>query len=133
MNAIYSINAASGTTQGALAQKWAQGATGLCAGYTSLVPAQIGGKLILFAFNKTTQQLDAYTLTGSDPWVTQTPCKANLTGGPWDTLNSFVLGNVRYLLTYRADSGGVVFFDVARELNLTPAVIFFGSHTTPSE
>jgi len=133
MNAIYSITAASGTTQGALAQKWAQGATGFSAGYTSLVPAQIGGKLILFAFNKTTQQLDAYTLTGSDPWVTQTPCKANLTGGPWDTLNSFVLGNVRYLLTYRADTGGFGFYAVAEDLTVAPPYIFSASHTTPSK
>jgi len=63
MNAIYSIAAGSGTTQGALTPKWAQGATGLLAGYTSLVTVQIGGKLILFAFNKTTQQLDAYILS----------------------------------------------------------------------
>src|SRR5258708_29500062 len=110
MNAIYSITAASGTTRGALTQEWAQGATGRYAGYTSLVPVQIGGKLILFAFNKTTQQLDAYTITGSDPWVKQTPCKANLTGGPWDTLNGFVLGNVRYLLTYRPATGGIWVF-----------------------
>ena len=112
MNAIYSITAASGSTQGALKQQWAQGGTGLAAGYTSLVPVEIGGRRILFAFNKTTQQLDAYILSGSDPWVQQTTCKANLIGGPWDTVKSFVLGNVQYLLTYRADTGGFGFFEV---------------------
>jgi len=133
MNAIYSITAASGSTQGALKQQWAQGGTGLAAGYTSLVPVEIGGRRILFAFNKTTQQLDAYILSGSDPWVQQTTCKANLIGGPWDTIKSFVLGNVEYLLAYRADTGGFGFFAVADDLTVSPPYIFAGSHTTPAD
>jgi hypothetical protein len=134
MNSIYSITAASGTTPGGLTQQWAQGATGLAAGYTSLVPVQIGGRLILFAFNKSTQPqaLDAYVLTGSDPWVQQTPCQADLSGGPWDSLNAFVLGNVTYLVTYRADTGGFGFFAVADDLSVSPPYIFSASHTTPS-
>jgi hypothetical protein len=134
MNAIYSITAPSGSTQGALNRRqWPQGDTALSSGYTSMVPVQINGKLFLFAFNKATQQLDAYILSGSDPWVQQTSCKVNLPHGPWDTLNSFVLGNVSYLLTYRADTGGFGFFAVASDLTVSPPYIFVPSHSTPSK
>lgn len=134
MNSIYSIKAASGTTPGALTQQWTQGASGLAAGYTSLVPVQLGGGLILFAFNKSTQPqaLDAYVLTGGDPWVQQMPCQANLSGGPWDSLHAFVLGNVTYLVTYRADTGGFGFFALAENLSVSAPYIFSASHTTPS-
>lgn len=132
MNAIYSIAAETGSPQVALKQEWTQGDTGLSVGYTSLVPVQIGGKLVLFAFNKATQQLDAYILSASDPWIQQTAYKANLSDGPWDTLNSFVLGNVQYLLTYRADTGGFGFFAVADDLTVSRPYIFSASHTTPS-
>jgi hypothetical protein len=132
MNAIYSITGASGSTPAALNQQWNQGATGLSAGYTSLVPVQMGGNLVLFAFNKATQQLDAYILSGGAQWVQQTTCKANLSGGPWDTLSVFVLGNLQYLLTYRADTGGFGFFAVAADLTVSPPYIFTSSHTTPS-
>jgi hypothetical protein len=134
MNSIYSITAAPGTTPGALTQQWTQGASGLAAGYTSLVQVQIGGQQILFAFNKSTkpQALDAYVLKDSDPWVQQSPCQAILSGGPWDTLNAFVLGNVTYLVTYRADTGGFGFFSVADDLTISPPYIFSASHTTPS-
>jgi hypothetical protein len=133
MNAIYSITAAVGPTPGSFNQQWTQSGTGLSAGYTSLVPVQIGGNLVLFAFNKTTQQLDAYTLSGSDPWVQPTPCKAKLSGGPWDTISSFVLGNVPYLMTYRADTGGFGFYTIGSGLAISPPYIFAPSHTTPSK
>jgi hypothetical protein len=134
MNAIYSITAASGTIQATLKQQWTQGAAGLSAGYTSLVPVQIGGDLVLFAFNKATQPqgLDAYITSGSAPWLQRAPCKANLSGGPWDTISCFVLGNVPYLLTYRADTGNFGFFAIAADLSLSPAYIFTSSHSTPS-
>jgi len=57
----------------------------------------------------------------------------NLIGGPWDTIRSFVLGNVEYLLAYRADTGGFGFFAVADDLTVSPPYIFAGSHTTPAD
>lgn len=132
MNGIYSITAASGSTQLALNQAWTQDDTVLAAGYTSLVPVRIGGNLVLFAFDKATQQLDAYVLSDGAPWVRRTDCEAKLSGGPWDTVGTFVLGNVQYLLTYRADTGGFGFFAIADDLSVSPPYIFAPSHTTPS-
>jgi len=132
MNAIYSITDASGPNPCALTQQWSQVDKGLSLGYTSLVPVQVGGRLVLFAFNKTTQQLDAYLLSGSAPLIAPVDCKAKLDGGPWDTLNTFVLGNTQYLMTYRAATGGFGFFAIGDDLSLSRPYIFAPSHTTPS-
>ena len=77
----------------------------LAAGYTSAIPIQIGGGLYLFAYNKADQHSDIYRLEAAKPWLTPLASKINLEGGPWDTINTFVLGNEPCLLTYRADSG----------------------------
>ena len=132
MNTIYSITAAAGTAQLSMDQQWTQGSSGLAAGYTGLVPVQVGAKLVLFAFNKATQQLDAYLLTGSAPWVAQATTGTKLAGGPWDMISTFVLGNIPYLLTYRADTGGFGYFAILNDLTLSPPFIFAASHTTPS-
>jgi hypothetical protein len=131
MNAIYSIITAPGATLGSLSQQWAQQDTGLSAGYTTLTPVLVAGKQFLFAYNKTAQQLDAYVLSGSDPWIQQAASKANV--GQWDILDSFVLGNVPYLVAYRADTGRMAFFGIAGDLGLSPPYMFAPSHTTPSD
>jgi len=132
MNAIYSFTASTGSSGGSLNEQWTQNGTGFSLGYTSLVPVQIRGKLILFGFTKGAAQLDAYFLTGGDPWVQATTCTANLSGGPWDMLNTFVLGNVQYLLTYSATTGGFGFYAINDDLSVSPPYIFAPSHTTPS-
>jgi len=138
MNAIYSYTAAAGTSPGALKQLWAQSGTGLASGCTSLVPIQIGGKSILFTFNKATQKLDAYVLSAKAPWIRQTRCKADLSKAPggktnaWDMINAFVLGNIPYLVAYRADTGQFGYYSISDDLSLSPPYIFSSSHTTPS-
>ncbi len=117
---------------GSLTRCWGESGAGLASGYTSMVPVQIGGRLLLLGFNKATQQVDAYTLSGSAPWVQQTPSKVTLSKGPWDTLTSFVFGNILYLLTYRADTGGMGFCSLSSDLTASPPYVFAPSHTTPS-
>jgi hypothetical protein len=132
MSAIYSVILASGANPGSLSQQWQSG-TGLASGYTSLVPVQVGARLLLFAFNSATQQLDSYVLTGADPWVQKVASVGKLSSGPWDMLNTFVFGNTPYLLTYRVKTGNFGFFAVADDLSLSPPYIFSASHTTPSD
>src|SRR5579862_9614656 len=130
MSAIYSVNIAAASNP-SLSHQWSGPALG--SGYTSLVPVQVGPRLVLFAFNSETQQLDAYVLSGADPWVQQATSVGKLSGGPWDMLNTFVMGNTRYLLAYRVKAGNFGFFAVAADLSLSAPYIFSASHTTPSD
>lgn len=132
MSAIYSIPATSTAVDAPLKQVWIQGTKGLANGYTSLTQAVIGGKTILFAFAQGTQSLDTYTLTGTAPWVEKTTVKTVLAGGKWDQLSSFMLGNITYLLAYRADTGAMGFYQVGDDITISPPYLFAASHTTPS-
>jgi hypothetical protein len=133
MNAIYSFAAASGFDPAALTPVWTQEGTGLPPGYVSLVPVQLGGRLVLFAYTPTTPELDAYELTAGDPAVRPIACKARVPGKPWDALNAFVLGNIPYLFTYRKVDGQFGFFTVGEDLKLSDPYLFFPSHTTPAK
>jgi hypothetical protein len=134
MNTVYSIKSASTTGGVVLDQVWTQGESGgLAAGYTSLLPVQIGSNVTLLAYNKTTQKTDAYTLSAAAPWVQPATCQVNLAGGPWDSLNTFVLGNVNYLLTYRRDTGAFGFYQLADDLSVSPPYLFELSRNTPTK
>lgn len=128
MSAIYSVNASDPAN--GLVQQWS--GEGLSPGYSSLVPVQVGGKLVLFAFNKTSQQLDAFVLSAGGTSIDRSADGLKLQSGPWDNACSFVLGNVPYLLAYRADTGQFGFFAIANDLSMSPPYIFTSSHTTPS-
>lgn len=136
MNAIYSVKAASDSAQGALTQVWAQADSGLANGYTSVYSASVGGRAVLFAFASATQQLDAYILTGADPFIEKSTSSVKLpppmANATWDKLRGFVLGNITYLLTYSSKGGQFGFFAVSNDLQISPPTIFTSSHSTPS-
>lgn len=134
MNTLYSIKPAPTGGAVALDKVWTQaGSNGLASGYTSLLPVQIGSSVILFAYNKTTQKVDAYTLSAADPWVQPVASKVDLSGDPWDSLDAFVLGNENYLLTYRRDTGAFGFYHLGADLSVSPPYIFELTRNTPTK
>lgn len=130
MTSIYSITPAAGGV--ALAPVWTQAKTGLAAGYTAMVPVQVGATTALFAYNKATQQTDVYTLTGAAPWVELAATKPELSGPAWDSLGTFVLGNEPYLMTYEREHGTFGFFRVASDLSVGAPYSFVLPRNTPT-
>lgn len=130
MTSIYAIKPApNGVT---FNQVWAQAASGLAAGYTALVPVQVGAATALFAYNKTTQKADVYTLTDSAPWVQLSSAKIDLAGPAWDSLSTFVLGNDPYLMTYEREHGNFGFYRIANDLTVSKPYTFYFARNTPT-
>ncbi|HTB12044.1 MAG TPA: hypothetical protein VK752_10745 [Bryobacteraceae bacterium] len=127
MSTIYSIKpdpAKGGVT---LDQVWTGGA--LASGYSNFVPVNNA----LFAYNKSTDKTDVYTLSSGAPWIAPSGAHPDLSGGPWDNLSTFVLGNQRYLLTYRRDNGTFGFYSVNADLSVSPPYLFVLPRNTPSK
>jgi hypothetical protein len=119
-NRIYAVQTdASGKVS--LAQVWAQtAASGLAAGLSNLVVMEIDDRIVLVGYNKATQETTVYGLSDGDPWIQPLDNRIDLTGGPWDIIQSFVFGNDPYLMTYRADHGTFGFFKIASDLSASP-------------
>lgn len=133
MNSIYSVNSKSGTGTVALEQVWRQAEKRvLAAGYSSLVPVQLDPNVFLFAYKKQSQTLDIYNLLAGKPWIERSQQKVKLPGGPWDIVNTFVLGNQSYLLTYRQKDGVFCFFRVEDDLSISKPYQFYPPRQTPS-
>lgn len=131
MTSIYSIRPADGGV--ALDPVWTQAAGGLPAGYTALVPVQVGGTTALYAHDKATGRTDVYTLTGDAPWVRLAEARPELSGGPaWDSLATFVLGNEPYLMTYERERGTFGFFRIAGDLTVGKPYSFALPRNTPT-
>jgi hypothetical protein len=128
---IYSIKPADGGV--VLDQVWSQAQRGLAAGYTALVPVQVGGTTALYAYDKATQQTDVYTLTGDAPGIQPAKARVDLLGGhAWDSVTTFVLGNEPYLMTYEAAHGTFGFFRVAGDLTVSKPYSFVLPRNTPT-
>ena len=119
-NRIYAVQTdASGKV--VLAQAWSQnGGAGLPAGYTNFVVMSVGDRVVLVAYDKATQKTTTYGLSSGAPWFKPLDSRIDLTGGPWDILQSFLYGNDTYLMTYRADHGTFGFFKIASDLSASP-------------
>ncbi len=133
MSSIYSISSGASAGTVALDQVWKQTDGGvLTAGYSSLIPVQVGTRVVLFGYDKEKQTVDGYNLLGSAPWIEYCTSQADLPGGPWDIVNTFILGSEPYLLTYRQQDGILSFFRIADDLSLSKPYIFYPPRTTPS-
>ncbi len=132
-NRIYAVLPdASGNVS--LQQVWAQRAgSGLAAGYSSLVPMQIGGRVILVGYDKKKQATATFGVDAADPWIQPLDSRIDLTGGPWDIVQSFVFGNDRYLMTYRADEGEFGIFKIASDLSASPPFTFAYPRNWPTK
>jgi hypothetical protein len=131
MTSIYSIKP---TANGvAVDRVWAQGASGIAAGYTALATVPVGATTALFAYNKATQSAEVYTLDGSAPWARLASARPELSGPAWDNLTSFVLGNEPYLMAYEREHGTFGFFHVARDLALSAPYSFSAPRNTPTQ
>lgn len=134
MNRIYAITSKRASTVVMLDAVWTQDANGdLPAGYTSLVPVQVGKRLVLFAYNKATQKTDTYTLSDKAPWVRAAKSQPDLSGpDAWDTIDTFVLGNQPYLVTYCRESGAFGFYQVASDLSVSKPYRLAWVRNTPT-
>ncbi len=131
MSSLYSIRPDSGSEKVALERVW-DGDSPLASGYTSFVALPRAGGPDLIAYNKATQKTDVYALGDAAPWISPVDSKIELAGGPWDSVASFVLGNVRYLLTYRADDGTFGFFALGADRSASPPYKFALPRNTPT-
>ncbi len=112
---LYSVRPS--PTAGALTveQVWQQdGASPLAAGCSHLVPIEIGGGPHLIAVNGA--EAGAFALGAADPWLTPVDSKLEL-GGPWDTIEPFVIGNIPHLLAYASSTGEFAFFPLGEDLS----------------
>jgi hypothetical protein len=128
MTSIYSIKPAVNGV--ALDQVWAQGASGLAAGCTALVPVQVGATTALFAYNRATQKTEVYTLAGGAPALAH--ARPQLAGPAWDSLHTFVLGNEPYVMAYEREHGTFGFFRVAHDLSVSRPYSFAAPRNTPT-
>lgn len=134
MNRIYAITSKRASKTVALDAVRTQNADAdLAAGYTSLIPVQIGKSLVLFAYNKATQKTDTYTLSDRVPWVRVAKPHPDLSGeDSWDTIDTFVLGNQPYLVTYCRGSGAFGFYQVASDLSVSKPYRLAWVRNTPT-
>jgi hypothetical protein len=102
-------------------------------GYTSMTPIKIGEETLLFAYNKTTQKMDTFTLYDKDPWVKPKKSGISMPDNSWDTLDTFVLGNNPYLLTYQKDNGIFGIYQVANDLSLSEPYRLRLTRLTPTD
>lgn len=119
-NRIFSVQP-DGSGKISLQPVWSQTSDpGFASGHTHLVPMQIGNRVILVGYDKQTRATSAYGLNAGDPWVQPLDSRIDLSGGPWDAVDSFVFGNDPYLMTYRSDHGTFSFFKIAADLTASP-------------
>jgi hypothetical protein len=77
----------------------------------------VGNRIVLVGYNKLTETTVTYTLEATDPWIRPIDSRIDLTGGPWDIVDTFVFGNDPYLMTYRSDHGAFAFFKITADLS----------------
>jgi len=119
-NQIFAVRPSSTPETVSLDLVWTQGdGGGLDGGYTSATPIPADGSLALLAYDKTAQRTDVYALSPAEPWVKRVGSGINLDGGPWDTVDNFVLGNERCLLTYRTEDGTFGFFRLGKDFSVS--------------
>ena len=108
-----------------LAPVWKQnGGTSIEPGGSAAVVLSLGARDVLLVYDRAGEKVGAYHLTDGAPWVAPVDSAITLTGGPWDQLESFVLGNATYLLTYRADKGVFGIFEINSDLHASPPYTF---------
>ncbi|EGG42055.1 hypothetical protein Nlim_1070 [Candidatus Nitrosarchaeum limnium SFB1] len=131
MNSIYSI--ISSQSKLVFGQVWTENQnTEIANGYTAMIPINIGKDVILFAYNKNAQKTDTFRLTNSAPWVSKVDSQIDLSDGQWDSLNTFVLGNNNYLMTYQKDNGVFGFYQITDDLQSSKPFKFSNSRETPT-
>ncbi|WP_337862744.1 hypothetical protein [Nitrososphaera sp.] len=148
MTEIYSIKPSSGFKV-VLERIWGpgggtrlgnDGGGGRYTSFAALRAAALGrDSALLLAYNKATQKADAFTLSDSSPWVQDRQGSSDivLEEGPWDTLDTFVLGNNPYLMAYRRNTGTFGFYQVESKddnvLSVSRPYIFELTRKTPTQ
>jgi hypothetical protein len=132
-NRIYAVHTdASGKIS--LEPVWTQSTSpGDGANHTHLVPITVDNRVVLIAYDKATQSTSAYAMIPGGSWMQPIESRIDLTGGPWDHLDSFVFGNDTYLMTYRADHGEFAVCKVSNDLSASPPFKFGWARNWPTK
>jgi hypothetical protein len=103
-------------------------------GYTSFTTVQVGADTILYAFNKSTKTTDAYKVSAQAPYLTKV--LDGFTGLDlynWDSLQSFVLGNKPYLMTYESHHGFFGFYEIKEDYSVSHPYTFMNQRSWPTQ
>jgi hypothetical protein len=100
--------------------------------FTAMATAQVVDLCVLFAYNNKTGKTGVYVLKEEAPWIEPSVARVDLSGGPYDNLTSFVLGNDPYLMAYRKDSGTFSFYRINRDLSISKPYSFALPRNTPT-
>jgi hypothetical protein len=120
---LYRIDPAPQRDELAVEEVWSQGGDGpLAAGYAHIRPLTVGGKLHLVAIDGA-GKASMFAVTPGDQPFAQASSVLDL-GGPCDSAETFVLGNVAHLMTYVSESGTFSFFPIAGDLTTTAPYVF---------
>jgi len=107
-----------------------QGDNILAPGYSNMLPIKIENDTLLFAYKKTTQKLDVFSLYDKEPWFKLKKADIDLGNHKWDILKTFVLGNIPHLLAYEI-GGTIAIYQIRNDLSLSkPYTLKFTRGTT---
>jgi hypothetical protein len=101
-------------------------------GYSQIVFLQVNNNPYLCAYSKTSGNTDLYSVSETEPWISPVESRIDLSGGPWDSLTTFILGNDPYLLAYRSKDGMLNFYRVTSDLSTSPPYSFYFARNTPT-
>jgi hypothetical protein len=119
---IYRLATASNGTLTAELVWPGDGAVPLARGYSQIAPVEIAGRTFLLAYNRTAATTDTYVVADGPPLLQRLDGAFQVSGGPWDTIDTFAFGNTPYLLTYRRDTGRFGFSRVLPDASLSSAL-----------
>ena len=94
---------------------------------------RIGKDTILVAYSKSDQKTDTYRLSSSEPWIEKIDSNIDLSDAKWDLLDTFVLGNNNFLMTYEKERGTFGFYQISDDLSSSNPYRFSNSRATPTQ
>jgi hypothetical protein len=121
---LYSIAPSASTNELTVTQVWQQDGDGpVPADSSHIRPMGEGGSTYLVCAG-TSGDATAVQVTAGEPYFE--PAQSSLSiGGPWDTLEPFVLGNAPYLMAYEAGSGEISVYPIGPGLESAAPYQFF--------
>lgn len=121
---LYSIAPSDTADELTVTQVWQQDGQGpLPAGSAQIRPLTVGEETYLVCAGAS-GGASAVSVSAAAPFVVAASSSLDI-GGPWDALEPFVLGNLPYLLAYKAASGEVSIYPVSEGLASAAPYQFF--------
>jgi hypothetical protein len=124
---LYSVKRSTTAEALAVEQVWTQdGTSPLASGYRHLVPVTVAGAPHVIAVDDA-NAASAFRIADRDPWVTPVGSHLEL-GGPWDIVESFLIGNTPHLLAYGSKDGDFAFIPLTEDMHTKPPYRYSRRH-----